>query len=192
MDGGVSEPSTLGVDGTFSFGAVDLFVVSGVSARLVDPRPALDRADAGDIDANVSGGRVVITSETMLFEGKPETIASAVAWALPLEVARAASQAAGIDLEARGVLLGQLLDPQGNPIAGATVVGDGLDPARLFYLGPNLEVLPRATATGQAGAFAVLGPLDLTDFSVTDRPELGVHKALCVEGQAVLLVIRSP
>ena len=186
-DAGLSPSSVLvAADGVFTFTDVDGWIVSGVSASVLDSRPAADR-DAGGVPA-----RVVIASETILFEGPPQTVAATVAWALPTQFVTALSVASGRDLEEHGFLVGQVLDAQGAPVAGVSVSGHDLDPARLSYLGADLAPIPGASSTGPSGAFLVAGPLDMMDFSVADRPELGAHKALARPAQGFTLILRPP
>lgn len=174
-DGGVDVASTVGADGRFSFVDVAGRVAVGLAAIVTDPRRA----------------PVAVPSESFLFEGGPQSASETAAYVLPSEFAAALAGATGIaGLQAKGFLLGVVLDATGHPVAGAGVVGHDLDNARTLYLGADLKPMPGATATGASGAFLVPGTFDLMNFSLVGVEGYAQHKALGRAGQAFLIAFK--
>ncbi len=202
--GTLTGPQTLSNQATYSFVDVSGTVVSGVSAVLRDPRPALDRPDAGNVgDAGWSPdplGRVAVSSEQMLLEGKTRDLSGTVAWTLPMEFVRALGLALGEPaLESRGFLLGLVLDADGKPVAGAQIAtGETAEEAaspksiqaRLRYLGQDLTPVAAPRATTAAGSFVVVGAFDLHSLSIVGRAEYPSRRGLATPSRAFLVTFR--
>ena len=174
-DAGVELSTAIGADGRFAFFDVSGRITVGLAAQLDDPRsPPLAAA-----------------SENFLFEGGPRDVEGAVAFALPEEFVGALAAATGVaDLQAQGFLLGLVVDEGGQPVAGASVEGVGLDPARVRYLSADLSPLDGASATGESGAFLVVGALDLSNFVVSSPQGYAPRKGLVRPGRGFVVVLR--
>lgn len=202
--GTLTEPQTLPKEGTYSFVDVSGTIVSGVSAVLRDPRPALDRPDAGIVgDVGWTSdplGRVAVSSEQMLLEGRTRDLSGTVAWTLPAEYVRALAAALGDPaLESKGFLLGLVLDADGKPVAGAQIAtgetaeeaaAPGSIQARLRYLGADLKPVTDARATTSTGAFLVVGAFDLHSLSIVGRAEYPSRRGLATPSRAFLVTFR--
>lgn len=175
-DAGVDLSASLPAAGTFSFSDVDARVTVGLAARLVGAYPS-------------PSPQPFLFSESFLFEGRARSVADAQAWFLSPAFASALAQATGIgDLVSQGFLLGVVHDAQGQPGAGVAVTGHDLPAERVRYLGADLALAEGATATTAAGAFLVVGEVDLMNFAVTGAGSLVQHKALVRPGEAFLVV----
>ncbi|MBI5545747.1 MAG: hypothetical protein HY901_17805 [Deltaproteobacteria bacterium] len=186
-DAGVVASTTLGPGGRFDFVDLDGRIALGLTATVWDPRGPSAPADAG------LSWRTFVRTQTFVLEGKPHDLADARAFSLPAQFVNALADATGeMDLEAQGFLLGLVLDAQGRPTAGAEVVGYALEKARLRYLDPELRPMPEAQATSESGAFLVVGRVELMNFSVSGRSDLGQRKGLALPGQAFAIVLQTP
>jgi hypothetical protein len=89
-----------------------------------------------------------------------------------------------------GFILGQIVDANGVPLAGATVVPTSVDPTQFFY--PTDDLRSTQAATGSTGLFVFVhngGPVATFTFTIANHAEYLKRNAGAAAGHGLVLVV---